>query len=80
MKLRHRVLNLIKKKYSGSEEERFGPTLAAEHLAEQDGIVVDHETLRHWMLAEHLWSRRKGKKHCQRRERKELCSAKTSSD
>ncbi len=42
MKLRRRVLNLIKKKYSGSEEERFGPTLAAEHLAEEDGIVMDH--------------------------------------
>src|SRR5262252_5387773 len=72
MKLRRRVLNLIKKKYSGSEKTRFGPTLAAEHLAEEDGIVVDHETLRRWMLAEQLWSRqRRGKKHCQRRERKE---------
>jgi transposase len=72
MKLRRRVLNLIKRKYSGSEQERFGPTLAAEHLAEEDGIVVDHETLRRWMLAEHLWSRqRTRKKHCQRRERKE---------
>jgi transposase len=71
MKLRRRVLNLIKKKYSGSEGERFGPTLAAEHLAEEDGIVIDHETLRRWMLAERLWSRqRKRKKHCQRRERK----------
>src|SRR6266436_9481875 len=70
-KLRRRVLNLIKKKYSGSEEERFGPTLAAEHLAEEDGIAIDHETLRGWMLAEGLWSRqRKRKKHCQRRERK----------
>jgi hypothetical protein len=70
-KLRRRVLNLIKKKYSGSEEKRFGPTLAAEHLAEEDGIVMDHETLRRWMLAERLWSRqRKRKKHCQRRERK----------
>jgi len=70
-KLRRRVLNLIRKKYSGSEEERFGPTLAAEHLAEEDGIVLDHETLRLWMLAERLWSRqRKRKKHCQRRERK----------
>src|SRR5437773_1965093 len=29
LKLRRRVLNLIRKKYSGSEEERFGPTLAA---------------------------------------------------
>lgn len=71
-KLRRRVLQLIKKKYSGSEEERFGPTLAAEHLAEEDGLVIDHETLRRWMLAEGLWSRqRKRKKHCQRRERKE---------
>jgi len=71
LKLRRRVLNLIRGKYSGSEEERFGPTLAAEHLAEEDGIVMDHETLRRWMLAERLWSRqRKRKKHCQRRERK----------
>ena len=50
MKLRHRVLILIKKKYSGSEKVRFGPTLAAEHLADEDGVVVDHETLRRWML------------------------------
>src|SRR6201997_5106763 len=71
-KLRRRVLHLIRKKYSGSEAERFGPTLAAEHLAEEDGIVIDHETLRLWMLEEGLWSRRrKRKKHCQRRERKE---------
>jgi hypothetical protein len=71
LKVRRRVLHLIKKKYSGSEKERFGPTLAAEHLAEEDGIVMDHETLRRWMLAGRLWSRqRKHKKHCQRRERK----------
>jgi transposase len=70
-KFRRRVLSLIRQKYSGSEEERFGPTLAAEHLAEEDGIAIDHETLRGWMLAEGLWSRqRKRKKHCQRRERK----------
>ena len=70
-KFRRRVLSLIRKKYSGSEAERFGPTLAAEHLAEEDGIAIDHETLRGWMLAEGLWSRqRKRKKHCQRRERK----------
>jgi transposase len=71
LKLRRRVLNLIKKKYSGSEQERFGPTLAAEHLAEEDGIAIDHETLRGWMLGEGLWSRqRRRKKHFQRRERK----------
>src|ERR1700756_2723480 len=70
-KLRRQVLQLIGKKYSGTEAERFGPTLAAEHLAEEDGITVDHETLRRWMLEAGLWSRRrKRKKHCQRRERK----------
>lgn len=70
-KFRRRVLRVMQQKYSGSEEERFGPTLAAEHLAEEDGLVIDHETLRRWMLAEGLWSRqRKHKKHCQRRERK----------
>ena len=70
-KLRRKVLGLIRKKYSGSEEARFGPTLAAEHLAEEDGIAVDHETLRRWMLSEGLWSRRgKSKKHRQRRVRK----------
>lgn len=69
--LRRRVLSLIRKKYSGTEQERFGPTLATEHLAEEDGIVLDHETLRRWMLEAELWSRRrKRKKHCQRRERK----------
>jgi hypothetical protein len=69
--LGRRVLHLIRKKYSGPEEERFGPTLAAEHLSTEDGIMLDHETLRLWMLQEGLWSRqRKRKKHCQRRERK----------
>jgi hypothetical protein len=71
MKLRRRVLNLIKKKYSGVEQKRFGPTLTAEHLAQEDGIVLDHDTLRLWMLQQGLWSRqRRRKKHSQRRERK----------
>lgn len=70
-KVRRRALRLLQKKYSGSEHERFGPTLAAEHLAEEDGLVIDHETLRRWMLEAGLWSRQgKRKKHCQRRERK----------
>jgi transposase len=70
-KVRRRVLHLLQKKYSGSEAERFGPTLAAEHLAEEDGLVIDHETLRRWMLEAGLWSRqRKHKKQCQRRERR----------
>jgi len=70
-KVRRRVLHLIQKKYSGAEQERFGPTLAAEHLGEEDGLVIDHETLRRWMLEAGLWSRQRQRKQpCQRRERK----------
>jgi transposase len=70
-RLRTRVLALIRTKYSGRVDERFGPTLAAEHLASEDGITVDHETLRRWMLAAGLWSRaRKRSPHRRRRERK----------
>ena len=68
---RKRVLALIRAKYGGGVDERFGPTLAAEHLASEDGLTVDHETLRRWMLAAGLWSRaRKRSPHRRRRERK----------
>lgn len=70
-KLRRRVLALVRGKYGGEEGDRFGPTLAAEHLAEEDGIEMDHETLRRWMLEAGLWRRkRKRKQHRQRRQRK----------
>jgi transposase len=69
-RLRTRALTLIREKYSGGAGERFGPTLAAEHLASEDGVMVDHETLRRWMLAAGLWSRvRKRSPHRRRRER-----------
>jgi transposase len=69
--MRHRALALIRAKYSGGVDERFGPTLAAEHLASEDQITVDHETLRRWMLDAGLWSRaRKRSPHRRRRERK----------
>jgi hypothetical protein len=71
-KFRRKVLQLVREKYSGAVGERFGPTLAAEHLASEDGMKVDAETLRRWMLAEGLWSReRKRGAHRQWRERKE---------
>src|SRR5437879_1659688 len=71
-KFRRKVLELIREKYSGTEQERFGPTLAAEHLADDDGLEVSEETLRRWMLAEGLWSRMQRRKaHRKRRERRE---------
>jgi transposase len=69
--LRRKVLKLVRQKYSGVAGERFGPTLAAEHLASEDGIEIGAETLRRWMLADGLWSReRKRKPYLQRRERR----------
>jgi transposase len=68
---RGKVLRLVRSKCSGPVGERFGPTLAAEHLASEDGLEIDAEKLRRWMLEAGLWSReRKRKPHRQRRERK----------
>lgn len=70
-KFRRKVLRLVGEKYSGTVEERFGPTLASEHLQAEDKLRVDAETLRRWMLQEGLWSRaRKRRQHRRRRERK----------
>lgn len=70
-KERERALRLVGKKYSGAAGERFGPTLAAEHLASEDKVEVHPETLRRWMLAAGLWSRaRRARRHRQRRERR----------
>jgi transposase len=48
------VLDLCKGKYAG-----FGPTLAAEKLIEYDDLVLDHETLRRWLIADGVWQRRR---------------------
>jgi hypothetical protein len=49
----------------------FGPTLAAEKL-HGEGLVVDHETLRRWLMAKGLWSSgRKRQQHRSWRERRE---------
>ncbi len=64
--LRQKVLKRYRERY-----DDFGPTLAAEKLAGDDGLAVDHETLRRWLLGEGLWARRRHrKKHRSRRERR----------
>jgi hypothetical protein len=70
-KERKKILKRVREKYSGDEKTRFGPTLAAEHLASEDQLEVHPETLRRWMLAEGLWTRaRLRKAHRRRRERR----------
>lgn len=43
------ILRRVRERYAD-----FGPTLAAEHLA-QEGLPVSHETLRKWMVKASLW-------------------------
>jgi len=63
--LRARILARVEARYPD-----FGPTLAAEYLL-QEGLKVDHETLRRWLLAEGKREvRRRRQKHRQWRERK----------
>lgn len=50
-KLRAKVLRLIGEKYGGEPGERFGPTLAGEHLASEDGIAIGYGTLRRCTLS-----------------------------
>jgi transposase len=60
------VLQQVKARY-----EDFGPTLAAEHLASDDGLEVHAETLRRWRKKAGLWQRqRRRKPYRQRREAK----------
>jgi transposase len=64
--LRQKVLARYRARYAG-----FGPTLATEHLA-REGLEVDHETLRRWLLAEGLHAvRRRRQQHRAWRARKE---------
>lgn len=71
-KVRAKVIRLIRQKYSGEVGERFGPTLACEHLASEDSITLSPTTVRRWMLAEGLWSReRKVRQHRKRRDRRQ---------
>lgn len=66
-KLRKRILKRVQERYAD-----FGPTLASEHLREEDGLEVHAETLRRWLKEAGLSRReRKRKPYRKRRERKQ---------
>jgi transposase len=72
---REHVLALIRAHYGGPAArgpgQRFGPTLAAEHLWTDHGVLVPVTTLTRWMRDAELWTRaRRAKPRHQRRERK----------
>jgi hypothetical protein len=64
--IKRKALSLYQKKYLG-----FGPTLAAEKLAERDEVTVAVRTLRQWLLAQGLWTqKRRRDRHRSRRMRR----------
>ncbi len=74
---REMVLSLVREHYAGSRgkgtKERFGPTLTAEHLFTDHGVLVPVRTLARWMVEDGLWSRTRKVRSArhQRRERKD---------
>jgi transposase len=72
---REHVLELVRQHYGGGVRrgpgQRLGPTLAAEHLWTDHGVLVPVSTLTRWMQAAELWGRvRRTRRRHQRRERK----------
>jgi len=64
---KEQALELYREKYSG-----YGPTLAAECLARDDGLSVPVSTLRVWLSGAGLWERQRRRKlHRRRRPRRE---------
>jgi len=64
---RSAVLKLYRSKYAG-----WGPTLACEYLAKEDGRAVGRDTLLRWLRAEGLFERRRRRgRHRARRPRRE---------
>jgi transposase len=49
-KVQERAVELYRKEYSD-----FGPTLAAEYLADKHGMVISKETLRKWLIGAQAW-------------------------
>jgi len=65
--LRESVLVAYKTRYAD-----FGPTLACEKLAEHEKLQVGRETLRRWLVAAGLWTRRRNRDpHRSRRPRRQ---------
>lgn len=69
------VVGLIRAHYGGTSAkgpgQRFGPTLVAEHLWTDHGLLIARSTLRDWMREDGLWSRtrRREPRHTRRERR-----------
>ena len=64
--LKEQALALYREQYSD-----YGPTLAAECMAQEDGLEVPVTTLHRWLVSAGLWERRRKRRvHRRRRERR----------
>src|SRR6266581_4781104 len=52
---KRRAVELYRQKKQAKLWHDYGPTLAAEELAEQHGIAISRETLRQWLIEAKLW-------------------------
>jgi len=52
--VRQKAVRLVRREYAD-----FGPTLAAEYLAEKHRVRVSKETLRQWLMAAGVWKRKR---------------------
>jgi hypothetical protein len=71
------VMDIVKKSYYD-----FGPTFASEKLLERNGLSVNRETLRQWMMEEGFWkgrARKRARVH-QSRERRPRFGEMTQAD
>ena len=59
--VKRRAVELYRKKKQAKLWHDYGPTLAAEELAEQHGIRVSRETLRQWLIEAQMWRRRRAR-------------------
>jgi transposase len=67
LETKEKAVRAYRRRYEG-----FGPAFAAEKLAEHEGIAVNAETLRLWLIKEGLWQRhRRNNPYRSRRDRRE---------
>jgi hypothetical protein len=59
--VKRRVVELFRQKQQAKLWHDYGPTLAAEELAEDYGIQVNRETLRQWLMEAKLWRARRSR-------------------
>ena len=57
--VKRRVVELFRQKQQAKQWHDYGPTLAAEELAQDYGIGVNRETLRQWLMEAKLWRARR---------------------